>query len=185
MKDCNYPLYKISWNKARLFQFQEICELCADNALNNKYAAEAARLYIKSGNVEKALQCYASDLDYAEYIRLGAKFSNDETLRSTLKKMIVQMEARNNFVGVAEVLSFLDREVGSCLNTTTTLVLFLFKNNAKRILDCYCQALQWANAIRSAEEYVQQNSGIWKLHGAYLVKWKKSSSSTYYYATAH
>ncbi|KAI1713602.1 IKI3 family domain-containing protein [Ditylenchus destructor] len=125
----------------RKFKYKEICELCADNALNNKYAAEAARLYIKSGNVEKALQCYASDLDYAEYIRLGAKFSNDETLRSTLKKMIVQMEARNNFVGVAEVLSFLDRE-----------------NNAKRILDCYCQALQWAKAIRSAEEYVQQNS---------------------------
>ncbi|KAI1724817.1 IKI3 family domain-containing protein [Ditylenchus destructor] len=126
----------------RKFKYKEICELCADNAFNNKSSAEAAHLYIKSGNVEKALQCYASDLDYAEYIRLGTKFGNDDTLRSTLKKMIVQMESRNNFVGVAEVLSFLDRE-----------------NNAKRILDCYCQALQWTKAIRTAEEYVQQNSG--------------------------
>lgn len=80
-------------------------------ASNGKFY-EAAILYKKAGDVEKALDCLARNLSYKEYLSL-ARSTNVSTLdqAKVLEKIALAFETKNQFYNAAEVRKIIDGEV--------------------------------------------------------------------------
>uniref|UniRef100_A0A915DXS3 Dolichyl-diphosphooligosaccharide--protein glycosyltransferase subunit KCP2 n=1 Tax=Ditylenchus dipsaci TaxID=166011 RepID=A0A915DXS3_9BILA len=120
---------------------QAILEVCAQEAFNSKCWTEACQLYLQANQPAKALECLCLQLDYQEYIQLASAHPSlvtPQQLQTNLKKMCVQLEARANYMCVAEILLYMDKQT----------------NNPK-ILDCYCLAFEWKLAVQFAKQNSQ------------------------------
>lgn len=83
---------------------QEICKLCADQALATNLLDESAYLYLLAGHIEKALECFtkAANANGCRHLRAVGAISED-ALRSALKKIEDQFLLHNNFAALVEM----------------------------------------------------------------------------------
>ncbi|KAM3717585.1 Elongator complex protein [Dirofilaria immitis] len=114
--------------------YLKACELCATHLMNKRCFEEAALLFKRANNVVLALQCYKSVQNWKGVIECGRIMNMEkEMLDDLLQKMIPHFENKRNFMNIAEILSFIDKE-----------------SNKMQVVEYYCKADAWDFAMNLA-----------------------------------
>uniref|UniRef100_A0A8R1TX78 Elongator complex protein 1 n=1 Tax=Onchocerca volvulus TaxID=6282 RepID=A0A8R1TX78_ONCVO len=114
--------------------YLKTCELCASHLMNKRRFEEAALLFKRANNIALALQCYQSAQNWKGIIECGQILDVErEVLNNLLQKMIPHFENKRNFMNIAKILSFMDKE-----------------SNKAQIVEYYCKADAWEFAMNLA-----------------------------------
>lgn len=80
--------------------------------MNKRRFEEAALLFKRANNIVLALQCYQSAQNWKGVIECGQIMNMErEVLNDVLRKMVPHFENKGKFTDIAEILSFIDKEV--------------------------------------------------------------------------